>query len=76
MNLSAPFIRRPIGTALLTIGLLIAGIAAFFTLPVSPLPQVDIPTVSVSANLPGPPPTRWRRASPHRSNGDWAPSPT
>ena len=53
MNLSAPFIRRPIGTLLLTIGLLIAGVAAFLTLPVSPLPQVDIPTVSVRASLPG-----------------------
>ncbi len=53
MNLSAPFIRRPIGTMLLVIGLLIAGIAAFFELPVSPLPQVDFPTISVQANLPG-----------------------
>lgn len=53
MNLSAPFIRRPIGTTLLVVGLLIAGIAAFFELPVSPLPQVDFPTVSVQASLPG-----------------------
>lgn len=53
MNLSAPFIRRPIGTTLLLVGMLIAGIVAFFVLPVSPLPQVDFPTVSVSANLPG-----------------------
>ncbi|MBW8809170.1 MAG: efflux RND transporter permease subunit, partial [Lysobacter sp.] len=49
MNLSAPFVRRPIGTVLLTIGLALSGIAAFFNLPVSPLPQVDFPTVSVSA---------------------------
>src|SRR5271169_3064962 len=53
MNLSAPFVRRPIGTVLLTIGLALAGIGAFFNLPVSPLPQVDIPTISVQASLPG-----------------------
>ena len=53
MNLSEPFVRRPIGTVLLTIGLALAGAAAFFALPVSPLPQVDFPTVSVSASLPG-----------------------
>jgi len=53
MNLSAPFIRRPIGTVLLTIGLALAGIAAFFVLPVAPLPQVDYPVISVSANLAG-----------------------
>ena len=53
MNLSAPFIRRPIGTTLLLVGMLIAGIVAFFVLPVSPLPQVDFPTVSVNASLPG-----------------------
>ena len=53
MNLSAPFVRRPIGTVLLTIGIALSGIAAYFALPVSPLPQVDFPTVSVSAQLPG-----------------------
>jgi multidrug efflux pump len=53
MNLSQPFVRRPIATVLLTLGLALAGIAAFFVLPVSPLPQVDFPSVSVSANLPG-----------------------
>jgi multidrug efflux pump len=53
MNLSAPFVRRPIGTTLLAIGLALSGIGAFFVLPVSPLPQVDFPTVSVSASLPG-----------------------
>jgi len=57
VNLSAPFIRRPIGTLLLTVGVMLAGIAAFFVMPVSPLPQVDFPTVSVSANLPGASPT-------------------
>jgi multidrug efflux pump len=53
VNLSAPFIKRPVATILLTIGLALAGIAAFFVLPVSPLPQVDYPTISVSANLSG-----------------------
>lgn len=53
MNLSGPFIRRPIATVLLTIGLALAGIGAFFVLPVSPLPQVDFPVISVSASLPG-----------------------
>src|SRR5678815_219299 len=53
MNLSAPFVRRPIATVLLTIGVALAGIGAFFVLPVSPLPQVDYPTISVSAQLPG-----------------------
>src|SRR6476646_531755 len=53
MNLSEPFVRRPVATVLLTIGLALAGIAAFFVLPVSPLPQVDFPTISVNASLPG-----------------------
>src|SRR5205814_9282327 len=53
MNLSSPFVKRPIGTLLLTIGIGLAGIAGFFVLPVSPLPQVDFPTISVSARLPG-----------------------
>lgn len=53
MNLSRPFVQRPIATVLLTIGIALAGIAAFFVLPVSPLPQVDYPTISVSASLPG-----------------------
>ena len=53
MNLSAPFIRRPIATILLTIGVALAGIAGFFSLPVAPLPQVDFPVISVSASLAG-----------------------
>ncbi len=53
MNLSAPFIRRPVGTTLLSFGLVVAGAIAFFKLPVSPLPDVDIPTISVQATLPG-----------------------
>ena len=53
MNISATIIRRPVATTLLTVGLLLAGIIAFRLLPVSPLPQVDFPTISVSASLPG-----------------------
>jgi multidrug efflux pump len=53
VNLSEPFVRRPIATVLLTIGVALAGIGAFFVLPVSPLPQVDFPTISVNASLPG-----------------------
>ena len=53
MNISAPFIRRPVATTLLTAAIALAGGIAFNVLPVSPLPQVDFPTISVSANLPG-----------------------
>jgi len=53
MGPSTPFIRRPIATTLLTFGLAAAGAVAFFKLPVSPLPQVDFPTISVRATLPG-----------------------
>ena len=53
MNPSAPFIDRPVATTLLTIGIALAGAIAFRLLPVSPLPQVDYPTVSVQASLPG-----------------------
>src|SRR6267143_197252 len=53
MNIAAPFIRRPIGTTLLTIALLLSGALAFQFLPVAPLPQVEFPVISVSAGLPG-----------------------
>ncbi len=53
MNLSGPFIARPVATTLLAIGLTLAGAVAFTQLPVAPLPQVDYPTISVSASLPG-----------------------
>jgi multidrug efflux pump len=53
MNLSAPFIDRPVATTLLTIGLVLVGAVAWRLLPVSPLPRVDIPTIKVSASLPG-----------------------
>ena len=53
MNISAPFIRRPVATTLLSAGITLVGAIAFKVLPVSPLPQVDFPTISVSASLPG-----------------------
>ncbi|MBS0212971.1 MAG: multidrug efflux RND transporter permease subunit [Proteobacteria bacterium] len=52
-SISAPFVRRPVATTLLTFGVFLAGMIAFFLLPVSPLPQIDIPTIFVSASLPG-----------------------
>ena len=53
MNLPEPSIRRPVATTLLTVGVTLAGAAAFGLLPVAPLPQVDYPTISVRAQLPG-----------------------
>ncbi len=53
MNISSPFIRRPVATTLLTLALALSGALAYFFLPVSPLPQVDFPTIQVSASLPG-----------------------
>ena len=53
MNLSSLFIRKPIATILLALGLSFAGILAFNLLPVAPLPQIDFPTITVQASLPG-----------------------
>jgi multidrug efflux pump len=53
MNISAPFIARPIATTLLTMGLIMAGVVAVFLLPVSPMPNVDLPTISVQASMAG-----------------------
>ena len=53
LNLSAPFLRRPVATTLLTIAVTLAGMVAFFLLPVAPLPEVDFPVVRVQANMPG-----------------------
>ena len=53
MNISKPFILRPVATTLLTLAWALAGVIAFLMLGVSPLPQVDFPTISVSASLPG-----------------------
>ncbi len=66
MSVSAPFIRRPIATSLLMAGVLLVGLVSFPLLPVAPLPQVDFPTIQVSAAAAGrqsrkPWPPRWRR---------------
>jgi multidrug efflux pump len=53
MNLSRPFIRRPVASALLAVGVVLLGFVAYGLLPVAPLPQVDFPTIRVSASLPG-----------------------
>src|SRR5208283_728877 len=53
MNIAEPFIRRPVATTLLVVAVALAGSVAFRFLPVSPLPQVDFPTISVGAALPG-----------------------
>ena len=53
MSISAPFIRRPIATALLSLGIALAGLVAYLFLPVAPLPRIDLPTIVVSASLPG-----------------------
>src|SRR5207253_10627575 len=53
VSLSSPFVRRPVGTTLMTIALVIAGVISFRLLPVAPLPQVDFPTISVVAGPPG-----------------------
>ena len=53
MNPSTPFIKRPVATTLLTIGIALAGFFAYLKLPVAPLPQVDFPTIQVSVQFPG-----------------------
>src|SRR5271170_620805 len=53
MHISAPFIRRPVATSLLSAAILLAGGVAFYLLPVAPLPQVDFPTIGVFGRLPG-----------------------
>src|SRR5258708_939876 len=53
MNISAPFITRPIATSMLMVALLLVGTIAYLLLPVAPLPQVDFPTIQVTAQLPG-----------------------
>src|SRR6202142_4352695 len=53
MNISTPFIHRPVATTLLTVAIALAGIIAFMVLPVAALPQIDYPTISVQASLPG-----------------------
>ena len=53
MNLSQPFIVRPVATTLLTLGVAIAGVLAYVLMPVAPLPQVEFPVITVTASLPG-----------------------
>ena len=53
MSVSAPFIRRPVATTLLMVAVLLGGLVAFPLLPIAPLPQVDLPTIQVSASFPG-----------------------
>src|SRR5450631_4788092 len=53
MNISAPFIHRPVATTLLTVGVALCGAVAFMLLPVAPLPRIDVPAIFVSAQLPG-----------------------
>ena len=60
MNLSEPFIRRPVATSLIMAALALLGIVAFPFLPVAPLPQVDFPTISITGTSPAPAPRRWR----------------
>ena len=71
MNLSEPFVRRPVATVLLTIGLALSGIGAFFVLPVSPLPQVDFPVITVSAAIPGASPDTMASSVRHRWSVAW-----
>ena len=73
MNQSRIYIERPVATTLLLAAIALAGSAAFLLLPVSPLPQVDFPTISVSAALPGASPERPRSRRP--SNASLAASP-
>ena len=53
MNLSRPFVRRPIASSLIAVAIILAGALAYRLLPVAPLPQVDFPTIRVNASLPG-----------------------
>ena len=53
MSISAPFIRRPIATMMLALGLALSGMVAYFALPIAPLPRVDLPTIVVTASQPG-----------------------
>jgi hypothetical protein len=66
MNVSAPFIRRPIATSLIMAAIAFCGIAAYPLLPVAPLPEVDFPTISVTARLPGASPASTAISTPPR----------
>jgi len=70
-SLSSPFIHRPVATTLLTVGIALAGAVGYRFLPVSPLPQVEFPTISVQAGLPGASPETMASsvATPRRARG-------
>ena len=72
---SALFIRRPVATTLLMLALLLMGLVAYPLLPVAPLPQIDFPTISVSARFPAPRRRRWRPPSRSRWSGSSRRSP-
>ena len=67
-GLSRPFIKFPIATSLIMVGILFVGLVAYENLPVAPLPKVDFPTIQVSALLPGRALRRWPRRWPSRSS--------
>ena len=75
MNISAPFVHRPIATSLLMMAIALGGFVAFRLLPVAPLPQVDFPTISISASLPGASPETMATAVAQPLNGNLARSP-
>ena len=73
-SFSEPFIRRPVGTTLLAIGLFLVGAVAYRFLPVASMPTVDFPTISAPPTGRAPIPRPWRRPSPRRSNAGSAKS--
>lgn len=75
MKFFALFIHRPVATTLLTLAIAICGIIGLRLLPVSPLPQVDYPVISISASLPGAIRKPWRRRWRRRWNARWGASP-
>jgi multidrug efflux pump len=76
VNISAPFIARPVATILLTFGVALSGIATFALLPVAPLPRIDVPAIFVSASLPGASPEVMASTVATPLNGTWEPSRT
>ena len=72
MSLSTPFIRRPVATSLLMIAILLAGVISYPVLPIAPLPQIDFPTIVVSASLPGASPETITSSVATHSNGSSA----
>ena len=75
MNVSRIFIERPIGTALLAVGLFLAGAVAYVFLPVASMPAIEFPPFASVSRVPAPTRQRWRQASPRRSNAASARSP-